>query len=69
MEGYKVSFNIFAESQEQADETSRQLGAFVDGCAAKGVAVSAGRILPLLRQIETSPFLQARLINYLRNGK
>lgn len=69
MKGYKVSFNIFAENQEEADAVSRLLGEFVDGYAKLGVAVCASKLLPLPELLENNPFLKGRITNYLRDGK
>ena len=69
MQGYRVSFNIFAESAEEADAVSRALGDFVDGYAKLGIAVSASKILPLPNLLENNSFLKGRITNYLRDGK
>ena len=69
MEGYKVSFNIYANSQEEADAVSQMLGAFVDDYARKGLAVSAERLISLPRVWETNSFIKSRIQNYLRYGK
>lgn len=44
MKGYEIRFNVFAESQEEADRASLALRSFVDGKARTGLAVTADKI-------------------------
>lgn len=44
MKGYEIKFNVFADSQEEADRASMLLGKFVDDNARRGVAVTADKI-------------------------
>lgn len=48
MQGYKVSFNVFASSQEAADKASMAAREFVDRLAAKGIAVTAEKLASAL---------------------
>lgn len=48
MQGHKIEFNVFAESQMEADAVSKAIGDFVNGCAKEGVAVTANRLLSII---------------------
>lgn len=66
MKGYKVSFNVFAESQEEADAVSRLLGDFVNDCARKGVAVTAAKMADAARRWGGNPFVRGRVESYFK---
>ena len=44
MRGYPVLFNVYAETQEEADRASDAIKAFITSLAEKGVAVTANRL-------------------------
>lgn len=44
MKGYEIKFNVFAESQEEADRAAKAIRVFVDEKAADGVPVTAEKI-------------------------
>ena len=50
MKGFKVSFNVFAESQEEADKLSNALGQLVDNNAKQGVAITANKVLEAINR-------------------
>ena len=50
MKGFKVSFNVFAESQEEANKLSNALGQFVDNNAKQGVAITAKKVLEAINR-------------------
>lgn len=50
MKGFKVCFNIFAESQEEADKVSAVLGQFVDNNARQGVAITASKVIEAINR-------------------
>lgn len=62
MQGYKIEFRIFAESQEQADAVGQALGRFVDDRAKEGIAVSADKMLAAVARWGKSPIIR----NYFR---
>ena len=64
MSGYEVKFNIFAESQEEADAVARIFKDFVNENAARGVAVSASRILQAFQRWGGNAFIRQRINNY-----
>lgn len=44
MQGYKIQFNAYANSQEEADKASKAIADFVDQMARQGVAVTADKM-------------------------
>lgn len=44
MQGYKIQFNAYANSQEEADRASKAIADYVDRMARQGVAVTAEKI-------------------------
>ena len=64
MQGYEVRFNIYAESQEEADAVSRVFKDFVNENARRGVAVTAGKIISAVRRWGGNPFVRDRINKY-----
>lgn len=62
MQGYKVQFNIFAKSQEEADKTSRMMAAYVDGMAKRGIAITGEKIQTIIDLYGFNPIVT----NYLK---
>lgn len=44
MQGYKIQFNVYANSQDEADRASKTIADYVDRMARQGVAVTADKI-------------------------
>ena len=44
MQGFEVRFNVYAETQAEADAASAAIKRFISGLAVKGVAVTANKI-------------------------
>lgn len=44
MSGFEIRFNVYANSQAEADATSAMFRQFVDDMAAKGIAVTAEKL-------------------------
>ena len=68
MQGFKVSFNVFAETQEEADKVSRMLGNFVNDCASRGVAVTAAKINAAVSRWGGNALIRDRINNYFKHG-
>ena len=66
MQGYEVRFNIYAESQEEADAVSRAFKDFVNENARKGVAVTAAKINAAVRRWGGNAFIRERINNYFK---
>lgn len=68
MQGYEVKFNIYAESQEEADAVSQAFKDIITENARQGVAVTAAKVNEAIRRWGGNTFLRTRIMNYFRNG-
>ena len=57
MQGYEVKFNVYANSQEEADFASTLIKQFITEQAQKGVAVTATRIAEAVEKWRNSFFV------------
>ena len=44
MSGFEIKFNVYANSQEEADRATEAIKAFISAKASQGVAVTANKI-------------------------
>lgn len=44
MQGFEVKFNVYANSQDEADAASLAIKRFISGLAERGVAVTANKV-------------------------
>ena len=66
MGGYEVKFNIYAESQAEADALSRAIIDFISVNAKNGIAVNASRCLQAVSRWGNNPFIKNRITNYFK---
>jgi hypothetical protein len=66
MQGFEVKFNIYAETQEEADAVSQVVKDFISENARKGVAVTANKVVQAVRRWGGNSFLRNQIINYFR---
>ena len=59
MQGYEVKFNVYANSQEEADFASALIKQFITEQAQKGVAVTATRIAEAVEKWKGSYFVSS----------
>lgn len=57
MQGYEVKFNVYAESQEEADFASALIKQFISGLAQKGIPVTANKISEAVEKWRASYFV------------
>lgn len=67
MGGYEVKFNIYAESQSEADAVSQAIIAFIGDHAQKGIAITASKCLQAVSNWGENPFIKNRITNYFKN--
>lgn len=58
MGGYEVRFNIYAETQAEADEAARAIKDFIGDSARQGIAVTARRLTDAVRKWGTHPLVR-----------
>ena len=57
MGGYEIKFNVYANSQEEADRATEAIKAFISAKAAQGVAVTADRIAAAVSKYKDKYFV------------
>ena len=67
MKGYEIKFNVYAESQEEADAATQAIKAFISEHAKQGRAVTANKISAAISNWKSNVLVKNRIINYF-NG-
>jgi hypothetical protein len=62
MQGFEVKFNVYAETQAEADLASDAIKAFISGMAQKGIAVTANKMTDAVKKWKDNYFVT----NYFR---
>jgi len=62
MSGYEVKFNVYANTQDEADAASAAVKAFINSMAQRGIAVTADKLTAAVNRWQNSSFV----INYFR---
>ena len=62
MQGYEVKFNVYAETQEEADATSQAVKTFITEMARRGVAVTATKLTSAVGKWGNNVFV----VNYFK---
>jgi len=57
MKGYEIRFNVYAESQEEAEAASQALRQFVDAKARQGIAVTAVKLSEAVGRFKDNYFV------------
>ena len=67
MKGYEVRFNIYANSQQEADMATQAIKAFISEHAKQGRAVTALKVANAIGNWKSNVLVRNRIINYF-NG-
>lgn len=57
MSGYEIKFNVYADSQEEADRASEAVKAFISEKAKQGIAVTANKLSEAIGRFKDSYFV------------
>ena len=57
MGGYEIKFNVYANSQEEADVATEAIKAFIGAKAQQGIAVTADRITTAINKYKDNYFV------------
>ena len=63
MGGYEIKFNVYANSQEEADRASEMIKSFISEKAKQGIAVTADSLVSAIVKYKDNYFVT----NYFRN--
>lgn len=58
MIGAKIAFNVYANSQEEADAASKVIASFIDNMAKLGVAVTANKLSQAVQSWGNNPLVR-----------
>ena len=61
MKGFEIKFNVYANSQAEADAATASIKAFISDKAARGVAVTATKISDALARFKDNYFVNQYL--------
>lgn len=64
MKGFEIKFNIYADSQEEADMASKAIKEFISEHAKQGRAVTATKIANAISKWKDNVLVKNRIINY-----
>lgn len=62
MQGFPINFNVYANSQEEADEATKAIKQFITDSANRGIAITAEKISRAVNKWGSNPFV----INYFK---
>ena len=62
MKGFEVKFNVYAETQEEADTATQAIKSFISDMAGRGVAVTAPKLTTAVERWKNNVFV----INYFK---
>ena len=57
MGGYEIKFNVYANSQEEADVATEAIKSFIGAKAQQGIAVTADRITTAINKYKDNYFV------------
>lgn len=66
MKGFEVKFNVFAESQEEADLATIAFKQFINENAQQGRAVTAAKLVNAMNKWKDNSFIKNHIINYFK---
>lgn len=66
LKGFPLSFNIYAESEEEVQEAKRAIVEFIGYHASQCRAVTAGKVAQAIRNWQSNPIVRNRIINYFK---
>lgn len=64
--GYPITFNIYAESADEAAMAQQAIISFIKVHAKAGRAVTGHKIAQALSQWDSNPLVRNRIINFLK---
>ena len=57
MQGYEIRFNVYADSQAEADKASDAIKAFISARASEGIAVTANKLADAVARYKDNYFV------------
>ena len=66
LKGYPIAFNIYAASEQEAEECRRAIISFIGLHAAQCRAVTAKKVTEALNNWDKNPIVRNRIIDYFK---
>ena len=66
MKGYPITFNIYAESEQEAEEARMAIVAFIGEHAKHGRAVTARKVAKAVSNWDENVIVKNQIINYFK---
>lgn len=67
MEIRKISFNIYADSDEEAEKGRKAIIQFINIMGQNGARVSGEKISEAVSRLSSTPFITTQIINFFKN--
>jgi hypothetical protein len=66
MNAYPISFSIYADSPEEAEQGRQAFIAFINKMRERNVAVRGSKIAEAVARLDHSPFIRNEIIRFLK---
>ena len=66
MKGYPITFNIYAESEQEAEEARMAIVAFIGEHAKHGRAVTGKKVAKAVSNWDSNPIVKSQIINFFK---
>lgn len=66
LRGFPIHFNIYAESEQEAEECRAAIIAFIGLHASQCRAVTASKVAQAVKNWDKNPIVKNRIINYFK---
>ena len=66
MKGYEIKFNVYADSEAEADDARKAIVDFIAEHASHGRAVTGRKLAEAVRGWKNKPIVRNRIISYFR---
>lgn len=67
LQGFPITFSIYAENEQEAQEARDAIVAFITSHAVHGRAVTGKKLTQALRGWDKNPFIKNQVINFLKD--
>ena len=68
LQGYKIEFNIYAESQAEADAARQAIVGFISQHARQGRSVTGRKVAEAISRWDKNALVKNQIIKFLSNG-
>lgn len=69
MKGYKIEFEIYAESKQEAEEGKKAIVAFISELAYNGSAVTGNKIVQATKKWKENMFVRNKIVEFFKPYK